>query len=245
MVKFIFSGCFLFLVSCSGSRQTTAGTSSLNSLSKKEIRDGWELLFDGQTKNGWHVYNNRTDGSAWKVEDGMLMLDPKAKGPKGEGGGDIITEREFENYHLKLEWKLSEKGNSGVVFQAKEDPKYRWPWQTGPEMQILHNEGHPDGKIIKHRAGDLYDMISSSPETVKPVGEWNLLEIIANKGNLQFHLNGTKVLETTQWDDNWRNMIANSKFKGMPDFGTVKKGAIALQDHGDLVWFRNIKIRPL
>lgn len=232
------------LTACSVSNQAQESAGP-NTLSRQESKDGWKLLFDGKTKNGWHVYNNNTDGSAWKVADGTLYLDPAAKGPDNAGGGDLINEQEFENYHFKLEWKLTENGNSGVIFQAQEDKKYRWPWQTGPEMQILDNNGHPDAKIITHRAGDLYDMISASPETVKPVGEWNLLEIIADNGKLDLYLNSVKVVSTTQWDDNWRAMIAKSKFKSSPEFGTYKKGKLALQDHGDKVWFRNIKIKEL
>lgn len=232
------------LMGCAGSNKAQQ-TAEPNTLSRQEQKEGWKLLFDGKTKNGWHVYNNNTDGSAWKVEDGTLFLDPAAKGPDNAGGGDLINEQEFENYHFKLEWKLTPNGNSGVIFQAQEDKKYRWPWQTGPEMQILDNNGHPDAKIKTHRAGDLYDMISSSPETVKPVGEWNLLEIVADRGKLEFYLNSVKVVSTTQWDDNWRDMIAKSKFKNSKEFGTYKKGKLALQDHGDKVWFRNIKIREL
>lgn len=232
------------LVGCAGSNQAQQATEA-NTLSRQEKKDGWKLLFDGKTKNGWHVYNHNTDGSAWKVEDGTLFLDPAAKGPDNAGGGDLINEQEFENFHFKLEWKLTPNGNSGVIFQAQEDKKYRWPWQTGPEMQILDNNGHPDAKIKTHRAGDLYDMISSSPETVKPVGEWNLLEIVADRGKLDFYLNSVKVVSTTQWDDNWRDMIAKSKFRNSKEFGTYKKGKLALQDHGDKVWFRNIKVREL
>ncbi len=232
------------LMGCAGSNKAQQAAEP-NTLSRQEQKEGWKLLFDGKTKNGWHVYNNSTDGSAWKVADGTLFLDPEAKGPDNAGGGDLINEQEFENYHFKLEWKLTPNGNSGVIFQAQEDKKYRWPWQTGPEMQILDNNGHPDAKIKTHRAGDLYDMISSSPETVKPVGEWNLLEIVADRGKLEFYLNSVKVVSTTQWDDNWRDMIAKSKFKNSKEFGTYKKGKLALQDHGDKVWFRNIKVREL
>jgi hypothetical protein len=112
-------------------------------------------------------------------------------------------------------------------------------------MQVLDNNGHPDAKIIKHRAGDLYDLVSVSKETVKPVGEWNTAEIISNNGSLRFNLNGEQVVITTMWDDAWRTMLAGSKFKDMEGFGTYKKGKISLQDHGDNVWYRNIKIRKL
>jgi hypothetical protein len=112
-------------------------------------------------------------------------------------------------------------------------------------MQVLDNAGHRDAKIIKHRAGDLYDLISSSSEPVKPAGEWNQVEIVSNQGKLDFTLNGTKVVSTTLWDDNWKKMVAGSKFKTMSDFGTFKKGKIALQDHGDAVCYRNIMIKKL
>lgn len=234
----------IVLLSCSGTNQAQQNAQP-NTLTRQEQKDGWKLLFDGKTKTGWHVYNHNTDGSAWKVEDGTLYLDPAAKGPNNAGGGDLINEEDFENFHLKLEWKLSPAGNSGIIFQAQEDKKYRWPWQTGPEMQIIDNNAHPDAKNITHRAGDLYDMISASPENVKAIGEWNLLEIVADKGKLEFFMNNEKVVSTTQWDENWKSLIAKSKFRNSKEFGAYKKGRIALQDHGDKVWFRNIKIKAL
>jgi hypothetical protein len=129
---------------------------------------------------------------------------------------------------------------------VQEDPaKYAYAWQTGPEMQVLDNAGHPDAKIEKHRAGDLYDLVASSPETVKPAGEWNEIEIISNNGQLEFYQNGAKVLSTRMWDESWKKLIAGSKFRDMPGFGTFKSGKIALQDHGDDVWYRNIRIKRL
>lgn len=217
-----------------------------NSLTSAEQSEGWQLLFDGKTKNGWHIYNNKSDGSAWVVEDGALHLNTtEKKDGKVVGGGDIITDQEFDNYHLSFEWKLDTGGNSGLIFYVKEDGKYAESYHTGLEMQILDNERHKDADINKHRAADLYDLVSSSPETVKPAGEWNKAEIISNKGALEFRLNDTKVLSTTLWDDNWKKMLAGSKFKQWADFGTFKSGKIAFQDHGDPVWFRNIRIRKL
>ncbi len=131
-------------------------------------------------------------------------------------------------------------------FNVNEDPvKFPNTYNSGPEMQVLDNDGHPDAKIHKHRAGDLYDIIPCNKETVKPYGEWNTAEIIADKGNLKLILNGVEVVATTMWDDNWKKLVAGSKFKSMPGFGTFKKGHIALQDHGDEVWYRNIVIKPL
>lgn len=240
MNKFLLSLTVSLCIGIVSSAQT-----SINKLDAREQADGWKLLFDGRTKNGWHVYNKKSDGSAWRVADGALFLDPKAKGPEGEGGGDIISDQEFENFHLKLEWKLEPGGNSGVIIQAQEDPKYRYAWVTGPEIQIIDNDGHADAKNKKHRAGDLYDLVAATPETVKPIGEWNLMEVVQKNGTLELFLNGSKVVTTTQWDDNWTKLIAESKFRAMPDFGKFRKGRISLQDHGNAVYFRNIKIQPL
>lgn len=215
-------------------------------LSAQEVHDGWELLFDGKTTQGWHKFGNKPIGSAWKVADGNLYLDASEKENwQIKGGGDIVTEKEFENFHLKLEWKVDSGANSGIMFLVHEDPKYKYPWETGPEMQVLDNERHADAKINKHRAGDLYDLIACSVETVKPALQWNAAEIKCQNGNLEFWLNGTKVVSTILWDDNWKKMIRNSKWASHKDFATYKKGKIALQDHGDRVWFRNIKIKRL
>lgn len=216
-------------------------------LTPDEVKEGWVSLFDGKTTKGWHKYGGAPVGSAWKVVDGMLFLDASQKENwQIKDGGDIVSDEEFENFHLKLEWKIDTCGNSGVIFYIHEDTaKYQWPWMTGPEMQVLDNSCHPDAKITKHRAGDLYDLITSAPETVKPALEWNLAEIKSQNDTLEFYLNGVKVVSTTMWDEGWKKMIAGSKFKDMKDFGTYKKGRIGLQDHGNNVWFKNIKIRRL
>ena len=196
----------------------------------------WVSLFDGETLNGWHVFKDKTSG--WKVEDGAITLERVVK------GGDLVTDKAYENYELELEWKISDCGNSGIIYNIKEEG-YDAIWHTGPEMQVLDNNCHPDAKIKTHRAGDLYDMISVSEETVKPAGEWNKVRLVVNNGHVEHWLNGKKVVEFQMWDDNWKDMVANSKFKSRPDFGTIKKGKIALQDHHDPVWYRNIRIKEL
>jgi hypothetical protein len=202
--------------------------------------DTWVRLFDGKTTTGWHGWKQDKAGAAWKVEDGTLHLDPSIK----EGRGDLVTNEEFENFDLKLEWKISEGGNSGVIFYVNENPKYEDTYNTGLEMQVLDNDKHSDGKIPKHRAGNLYDLVAG-PDNVVPVGQWNKVEIIANHGHLKLFLNGVNVVTTTLWDDNWKKLVAGSKFKQWPDFGTFTKGHVALQDHGNNVWFRNIVIKKL
>ena len=216
-------------------------------LTEAEVKDGWVSLFDGKSTKGWHRYGGAPAGSAWKAVDGTLHLDASQKENwQIKDGGDIVSDEEYENFHFKLEWKIDTCGNSGIIIYINEDTaKYKWPWMTGPEMQVLDNSCHPDAKIIKHRAGDLYDLITSAPETVKPALEWNLVEIKSLNGTLEFYLNGTKVVSTTMWDEGWKKMIAGSKFKTMKDFGTYKKGRIGLQDHGNNVWFRNIMIKKL
>ena len=215
-------------------------------LSGKEKQEGWLLLFDGKSTNGWHTYGKSTTGSAWKAENGSLHLDVSDKSNyQSKDGGDLVTNGEFENFDLKLDWKISKNGNSGIMFDIKETPEYKETWFTGPEMQILDNEGHADGKIKKHRAGDLYDLISSSSEPVRAVGEWNQVEIKCNKGKLDLYLNGVNIVSTTLWDDHWWKLVKGSKFVEMPGFSKYKSGHIGLQDHGNDVWFRNIRIRKL
>ena len=212
-----------------------------NTLTAQEKKDGWKLLFDGKTTAGWRNFNSSKAGPGWKVQNGELYLDKTVN----EGRGDILTDAEYENYEFTIEWKIDACGNSGVIFNVVEDPKYEATYVTGPEMQVLDNACHPDAKIIKHRAADLYDLISSSAEPVKPAGEWNMAVIRSDNGKMEFWLNGTKVVEFTMHDAKWDEMVAASKFKTMPDFGKAHKGHIALQDHGDSVWYRNIKIREL
>ena len=209
----------------------------------------WTSLFDGKTTSGWHTYGKDAVGEAWKVVDGTLMLDPSNKeGWQIKGGGDIVSNESYGDFHLQLEWKISVNGNSGIIFFVQDEPKkYNYIWYTGPEMQVLDNDGHADGKIIKHRAGNLYDLVAGVEGAVKPVGDWNLVDIINEKGTLTLKLNGITTVTTTIGDDAWKNLIKNSKFsKGeSPDFGKVFTGHIGLQDHGNQVWYRNIRIQRL
>ena len=150
-----------------------------NYLSKDEKKEGWTLLFDGKTVNGWHVFQKPTTmNPQWMVENGTLTL-------TGKGGGDIVTNEEYENFELNLEWKISKNGNSGIFFNVSEDAEFNAPWKTGPEMQILDDEGHPDGKIPSHVSGSSYDLALPLVKSVRAVGEWNHVRIIVVLGKVQ------------------------------------------------------------
>lgn len=233
----------VILFSCNSSDTSTAEhkDTAATATVAPAVDTSWVSLFDGTSTNGWHTYGKSGVNSRWKVSEGAITIDTSSK-----ENGDIVTNDEYENFHLQVEWKIAPKGNSGIIFLVKEDTsKYHQTYVTGPEMQVLDNNGHEDAKIPKHRAGDLYDLIACSKETVKPAGEWNLAEVIVNKGKLDLVLNGTTVVSTTLWDDNWKKLVAGSKFRDMPEFGTFKSGRIALQDHGNLVAYRNIRVKKL
>jgi cytochrome c len=217
-----------------------------NSLTETEKQEGWKLLFDGKSTAGWRNFESDRIGPAWKVKDGALYLDnSKKKDWQTLGGGDIVSDGEYENYELVLEWKVQKCGNSGLIFNVVEGDQYDYTWHTGPELQILDNTCHPDARIEKHRAGDLYDLVESKYVAANAAGEWNHARLLSNKGEYEFWLNGHKVVNFTMHNADWDNLVKNSKFREMPHFGKATKGKIALQDHGDQVWFRNIKIREI
>lgn len=240
---FFFIGLILTFSCCNPSKKATANKNNAT----KIVDEEYQLLFDGKTFKGWHKYGDGAVGSAWKIADGAMYLDTAAKkGWQTDNGGDIVTDEEFENFDLMLEWKIAKGGNSGIIFYVHEDKKYNYCWETGPEMQVLDNIDAPDNKKQNHLAGTLYDLMGdASVSKPKPVGEWNQAEVKCLNGKLDLILNGITVASTTMWDDNWKKMVAGSKFKSMPGFATYKKGRIALQDHGNMVWFRNIMIRRL
>jgi len=219
-----------------------------NTLNAAEIKNGWTLLFDGKSMAGWRNFRKKTIGKSWVINENAIHLDAK---PNKDGhwqapdGGDIITDKAYENFDFKYEWKIGNCGNSGVMYNVVENDKYDYVWKTGPEMQVLDNSCHPDSKYVTHRAGDLYDMIACKYPVVKPAGEWNEARIRSDQGKVEFWLNGINVVDFTMHNDVWKKMIAKSKFKDMPDFGKAISGHISLQDHGDKVWFRNLKIKVI
>ncbi|MEO2073571.1 MAG: DUF1080 domain-containing protein [Zunongwangia sp.] len=231
--------------------EETVAATSPNQLSEKEKEEGWRLLFDGKSTDGWRGYlKDSFPEKGWIIEDGALKVQGAGTGEAGNGG-DIIFDEEFKDFELSLEWKISEGGNSGIFYLAEEiegEPIFT----SAPEMQILDNDRHPDAKLGKdgnRQAGSLYDLIPARPQNAKPVGEWNKVSILVYRGTVVHTQNGENVVEYHLWTDEWKEMIKDSKFKDWKSFlnagGDDKKGYIGLQDHGDDVWFRNIKIKEL
>ncbi len=219
-----------------------------NGLTAAEKADGWELLFDGQSLEHFRNMKKQSIGKSWIIDDGAIHLNAKQneKGQwRAEDGGDLITQKQYENFEFTCEWKINNCGNSGIMFNVLESDSVNYVWESGPEMQVLDNVCHPDTKYVTHRAGDLYDMIESKYPASLPAGSWNQVRIKSLNGEVEFWLNGLKVVEFEMFTDEWEAMIADSKFKTMKHFGQYKKGHISLQDHSDKVWYRNIKIKEL
>ncbi len=254
MKRFVYLLLIGFIVSACGSGQPKATDESAaeevaadNTLTKAETEAGWMLLFDGKEAGRWRGYNKDYFPTGWKIEDGMIRCIGSGRGEAGSlEGGDIIYDEKFQNFELSLEWKISPGGNSGIFYLAQESPELTI-WQTAPEMQVLDNTTHPDGRDGLHSAGALYDMIGVAQDKVKPVGEWNQVKILIFKGLVEHWLNGEKVVSYHLWTPEWYDMVANSKFpKYNPTWAEVaQEGYIGLQDHGDDVWYKNIKIRKL
>ena len=204
----------------------------------------WITLFDGTSFDNWRGYLTEEMYSEWTIEDGAMVFTPS-----GNGGKNIITKGTFTDFEMSLEWKISEGGNSGIFWSVYEDPKYKEAYQTGPEIQVLDNERHPDAKANPkyHQAGALYDLVQPMHDVCNPAGQWNLCVLKVNhktnEGSVT--LNGTVIVTFPVHGEAWDAMVEKSKFKGWEGFGKHHTGHIGLQDHGDKVWFRNIKIKEL
>jgi hypothetical protein len=199
-----------------------------------------QSLFDGKTTHGWHTYLQSTATPAWEVVEGTLQLNPQAPGQ-----GDLVTDEEYENFELQLEWKIAPGGNSGLLFGVHEDPAFHAPYETGIEMQVLDNKGAEDNKKASHLAGSLYDMQAPAKDVARPAGEWNLVKLRKQNGHLTFWLNKTKIVDVQMGSPEWKALLENSKFKTWQHFATYPKGHIALQDHGHQVAFRAITLEQL
>lgn len=219
-----------------------------NTLTAKEKKQGWTLLFDGKDFNGWRQCNGTAMPANWVIDDNaMKVFTAEGKKPGQGSNGDIVFEkRKFKNFELSVDWKAGNMGNSGIFYYVREVPG-KPIYYAAPEVQVLDNVNATDNKLANHLAGSLYDMLPADPKTVNPAGEWNTIIIKVNNGKVTHIQNGKKVVEYTLWTKDWDNMVANSKFKDFPGFteGIAHEGYIGLQDHGYPIWFRNIKIREL
>jgi hypothetical protein len=226
--------------------QTSADTTNL--LTEAEQKEGWQLLFDGKTLNGWKRYGHDTIGPLWNVSDGIIVCDGKGL-TEGTAniGGSLMTTQQFGNFEFAFDWKITAGGNSGVLYHVVEKPEYKHDYETGPEYQVMDDAGWTGDKLKPEQlAGSNYDMYAASPnKTLKPVGEWNTGKIIYNNGHVEHWLNGEKVVEFDENSDDFKNRYKKSKWVNFPGWNKSKTGAISLQDHGAAVYYRNLKIRSL
>ncbi len=209
----------------------------MSSITYAQTGKGWKSLFDGKTMNGWKFFKDRKN-NAWEVKDGALHC-------KGDGDerADIITVREYENFEFDFDWKISSKGNSGVMFRVTEELEE--PYLSGPEFQVKDDIGFPEVPKELKEAGANYAMHAPEHKSLKPVGEWNSAKIVANGKHVEHWLNGQKILEYELGSPDWQKRKDRSKWKNAKGYGMTTKGHIDLQDHGQEVWYKNLMIKKL
>jgi len=217
-----------------------------NKLTNKEIKEGWKLLFDGKSLNGWRKCNSTEMAANWEINQDAMKVKNGEQVGRGQGGDILYGVEKFANFELSMEWKIEKGGNSGIFYYVVEGPGKSLA-SDAPEIQVLDNWYASDNKLANHLAGSLYDMLPALPQNAKPAGEWNTIVIRVKDGHVTHTQNGVKVVEYTLWTPEWREMVAKSKFKDWEGFknGPAKEGYIGLQDHGYDCWYRNIKIRKL
>ncbi|HEY7026803.1 MAG TPA: DUF1080 domain-containing protein, partial [Gemmatimonadales bacterium] len=229
------SSSLLLLLALSLPSASVCAQENPNMLTQKEKQDGWRLLFDGSTTNGWREFKKTSVPAGWKVVDGAITR-------VGESG-DLITNDQFGNFELALQWKIAPGGNSGIMYRVTEDADATY--ETGPEMQVLDDAGHADGKSRLTAAGSCFGLYPSPAGLLKPVGEWNSVRIVVNGTHVEHWLNGTKVVEYELGSADWEARVKASKFAQWPGYGRASRGHIAIQNHGDRVAYRGIKVRVL
>jgi hypothetical protein len=230
--------CFLLTAAFCGHQENIA----VNQLTEQEKREGWQLLFDGESTKGWRGYNRSDVGEGWIVDNGVLAC----LGKGGDIGGDIITEEQFKDFELRFEWRIEAGGNSGVFYHVIEDKRFKAPYETGPEYQLIDDFGFPAELQPWQETGADYAMYPAGKgKNLNPAGEWNSTRILFERGHVEHWLNGEKILEFEAWSEDWIGRVNAGKWKDFPEYGKAKKGRIGLQDHGDKAWFRNIKIKIL
>jgi hypothetical protein len=215
-----------------------------NKLSDQEAKEGWELLFNGKTLDGWRDFKGGTDITApWKAEKGTLT----SLGLGSDSTGYIVTEKQYENFIVTFDWKISDKGNSGFLYHVVERPEFKVPYVTGPEYQLIDDEGFPEKIEEWQKAAADYAMYVCDPskKVLNNAGKWNTSKIVFDNGHVEHWLNGQKVLEFEAWTDDWFARKSSGKWDFAPEYGLARSGHFAVQDHGSRVWFKNMKIKEL
>lgn len=220
-------------VGAAGEAEARPG-SPVYELTPEEEAAGWRLLLDG-TLDAWRGYRREDVPAGWSVGGGTLSFAP------GADGGTLITREQFADFELALEWKVAEGGNSGVFYRVTEAE--RAPYWTGPELQVLDNAGHPDGRTPETSAGANYALHAPAEDVTRPAGEWNEARIVVRGAHVEHWMNGVRIVEYELWTEEWRAAVAATKFAEWPGYGMAAAGHIGLQDHGDPVWYRNIRVR--
>jgi len=212
-----------------------------NTLTGKEKRYDWQLLFDGKTTNGWHGYNMKVFPDCWTIEDGCLTMNSKG----GQEDQDIITNKKYRDFALSLEYKLTKGANSGIIFQVAEDTIYKFPYETGPEFQVIDHESWPDKLEDWQVNGANYAMYPPMAKPYKPVGDWNQLFLVVKGNEVTQFLNGVMVVKYVKNSDEWMKLRNSGKWSAFPDWGKFDDGYISLQNHGTKVWYRSIKLKEI
>lgn len=212
-----------------------------NTLTPSEKKAGWKLLFDGKSLNGWRTFKNK-EANSWTVEKGVLYCKGSIT-DKSDLRSDMITDKQFENFDLSVDWKISPQGNSGILYMVTEE--FKAAYLSGPEYQIIDDLNFPQKLEDWQKTGANYAMDAAPTAAPRPVGQWNTTRIVVNKGHVQHWLNGKKLLDFQMWTDEWNKKKTEGKWKDAPGYGMSKKGHIGLQDHGSEAWFKNIKIKEL
>ena len=247
MVRVTLFVCLCFMVACNPAEKKITKTKlsqQVVGLDESESNSDWTILFDGTSLDNWRGYLSEDIYPEWTIQDGAMVFMPGK-----EGGKNIISKEKYTNFILSLEWKISEAGNSGIFWGVYEDEKFSEAYMTGPEIQVLDNEKHPDSFVGNgiHKAGSLYDLIGYPAEHINPAGEWNTCVLEVNqKDNIgTVSMNNKTIISFPLSGEKWDTMVSNSKFKDWEGFGKYPTGHIGLQDHSDQVSYRNIKIKEL
>ncbi len=226
------------------SSSVVEAVTSLPALTDSQKAEGWKLLFDGKTLNGWQIFKARKNNT-WEVKDGLLHCKALNETTKGDGDerSDLMTTDEFENFEFTCDWKISPKGNSGIIYRATEE--FEQPYYSGPEYQLIDDNSYLPKPTDKQLTGASYDMYATAPKTLKPVGEWNSTKIVVNGKHVEHWLNDQKIVEYELGSSNWQKRKEACKWNEAKGYGLASKGHIDLQDHGHEVWFKNVMIKTI